>query len=136
MIPLGYTLTYVGGRPYTEVTINGIRHGFARGMAKDTIPSDWIETYILPSLEQGVTMWQVDKIGVKPDQTEAMKAVVEEPTVVEEPVAEEPAAEDEPEVTVELSTLTRAELMALCRKNGIKTKNSDKKADLIAKLSE
>ena len=120
---MGYTITYTGGKPHIEYTVNGVRMGFARGSPRTDLPDAWIEERILTAIEAGSDAWHVESDVVE-KKTAAMKEVVETPTA-EEP-AEEPAED--------LSKLTRAKLMALCKERGIATTNSDKKADLLAKL--
>lgn len=120
---MGYTITYTGGKPYIEFDVFGVRTGFARGDPRTDIPAEWIEERILGGIANGSTSWEVVS-DTEEKKTAAMKEVVEAPKV-EEP-AEEPAED--------LSKLTRAKLMALCKERGIATTNSDKKADLLAKL--
>tara|TARA_Y100001938_G_C7807171_1_gene290046 strand:- start:101 stop:472 length:372 start_codon:yes stop_codon:yes gene_type:complete len=122
---MGILVQYVGARAYTEFPLNGVRTGFSRGMIRE-LPEDFVDAMIRPGIENGSKMWKiVDE--VKPDQTEAMKSVIE-PTV-EEPV-EETSNED-----VDYSSLTRAKLMSLCKERGIAVKNTSKKAELIELLS-
>ena len=116
---MGYTITYTGGKPYIEYTVNGVRMGFARGSPRTDLPDAWIEERILTAIEAGSDAWLVESDVVE-KKTAAMKEVVEPPT------AEEPAED--------LSKLTRAKLMALCKERGIATTNSDKKVDLLARL--
>ena len=120
---MGYTITYTGGKPYIEYNVNGIRMGFARGSPRTDLPDAWVEERILSAIDAGSTAWTVVS-DAEEKKTAAMKEVVEAPKA-EEP-AEEPAED--------LSSLTRAKLMALCKERGIETSNSDKKADLLAKL--
>lgn len=122
---MGYTITYTGGKPYIEYEINGRKYGFARGDPKTNIPASWIEERILGGIANGSTSWEVVS-DADEKKTEAMKEVVE--TTVE-PVKEAPAAPED------LSTLSRAKLMALCKERGIDTSNRDKKADLLEKLA-
>ena len=122
---MGILVQYVGARAYTEFPLNGVRTGFSRGMIRE-LPEDFVDAMIRPGIENGSKMWKiVDE--VKPNQTEAMKSVIE-PTV-EEPV-EETSNED-----VDYSSLTRAKLMSLCKERGIAVKNTSKKAELIELLS-
>lgn len=116
---MGYTITYTGGKPYIEFDVLGVRTGFARGDPRTDIPAEWIEERILGGVANGSTSWEVVS-DTEEKKTEAMKEAVEAPK------AEEPAED--------LSSLTRAKLMALCKERGIATTNSDKKADLLAKL--
>jgi hypothetical protein len=116
---MGYTITYTGGKPYIEYNVNGIRMGFARGSPRTDLPEAWVEERILSAIDAGSTAWTVVS-DAEEKKTAAMKEVVEAPK------AEEPAED--------LSSLTRAKLMALCKERGIETSNSDKKADLLAKL--
>jgi len=116
---MGYTITYTGGKPYIEFDVFGVRTGFARGDPRTDIPDKWIEERILGGIANGSTSWEV----VSDDEekkTAAMKEVVES-TTADEPVED-------------LTKLTRAKLMALCKERGIAITNSDKKADLLAKL--
>lgn len=122
---MGYTITYTGGKPYIEYEINGRKYGFARGDPKTNIPASWIEERILGGIENGSTSWEVVS-DADEKKTEAMKEVVE---ATVEPVEEAPA------VPEDLSTLSRAKLMALCKERGIDTSNRDKKADLLEKLA-
>ena len=126
---MGIRVQYVGARAYTEFPLNGVRTGFARGMIRE-LPEDFVNEMIRPGIENGAKMWKIlDE--EKPNQTEAMKSVIE-PTV-EEPV-EEPVEEESSE-DVDYSSLTRAKLMSLCKERGIAVKNTSKKAELIELLS-
>ena len=128
---MGIRVQYVGARAYTEFPLNGVRTGFARGMIRE-LPEDFVNEMIRPGIENGAKMWKILDEEVKtPDQTEAMKSVIE-PTV-EEPV-EEPVEEESSE-DVDYSSLTRAKLMSLCKERGIAVKNTSKKAELIELLS-
>lgn len=128
---MGIRVQYVGARAYTEFPLNGVRTGFARGMIRE-LPEDFVNEMIRPGIENGAKMWKILDEEVKtPDQTEAMKSVIE-PTV-EEPV-EEPV-EEEPSEDIDYSSMTRAKLMSLCKERGIAVKNTSKKAELIELLS-
>jgi hypothetical protein len=125
VIPLGYTITYVGAKAYIEFDVNGTSYGFARGDPKTNIPDSWIEERILGGIDNGSTSWKVVS-DVAEKKTEAMKEVVE---ATVEPVEEAALAPED------LSTLSRAKLMALCKERGIDVSNRDKKADLLEKLA-
>lgn len=125
---MGYTITYTGGKPYIEYMIDGRKYGFARGDPKTNIPSKWIEERILGGIKNGSTSWTVSN-DAEEKKTAAMKEVVATPDLVEEPAQEAPAAPED------LSRLSRAKLMALCKERGIETSNRDKKADLLEKLA-
>ena len=121
---MGIRVQYVGARAYTEFPLNGVRTGFARGMIRE-LPEDFVNEMIRPGIENGAKMWKIlDE--EKPNQTEAMKSVIE-PTV-EEPV-EEPVEEESSE-DVDYSSLTRAKLMSLCKERGIAVKNTSKKSGI------
>lgn len=78
-------------------------------------------------------MWKI--IDDAPSKTKAMKEAIE-PTVVEE-IVEEPVVEAEAEESsdVDYDSMKRAELMALCKDQGIATKNTYTKAKLIELLT-
>jgi hypothetical protein len=126
VFPLGYTITYTGGKPYIEYMIDGRKYGFARGDPKTNIPSIWIEEHVLGNNKQTVSpSWNVVSDDAE-KKTEAMKEVVE---------ATVQTAEEAPAAPKDLSTLSRAKLMALCKERGIDVSNKDKKADLLEKLA-
>ena len=132
---MALTLRYVGARPYTEFTVEGVLYAFSRGMARDDLPEDWIRGRIIPQIESGATSWEVDD----GDATQiAMLEVLEEPEVVEEVVEEVPT----PDVDALLdsngfsSLLTRAQMMSWCSQHGISVVNTDTKASLTDKARE
>jgi hypothetical protein len=122
---MGIKVQYVGARAYTEFPLNGVRTGFSRGMIRE-LPEDFVNEMIRPGIENGAKMWKIID-EEKPNQTEAMKSVIE-PTI--EVVIEEDSSED-----IDYSSLTRAKLMSLCKERGIAVKNTSKKAELIELLS-
>ena len=109
---MALTLKYVGARPYCELNIGGLTYGFARGMERDDVPEDFINTVIKPALDNGGTMWTIGGgDDTSAQQTQAMLDVVQEPEVVPEPapvievapepeVVPEPAPEPAPPVVV------------------------------------
>jgi len=123
VIPVGIKVQYVGIRPYTEFNLDGVRTGFSRGMIRE-LPKSLVNDLIRPSIEAGSNMWVIVE-DTETKKTEAMKSVVEEST---------PLNLDE-EVEPDYESMKRTELMALCKEEGITTKNTDKKADLIDKLT-
>jgi hypothetical protein len=141
---MALTLRYVGARPYTEFLVYGVPYGFSRGMERTDIPDAWIEEHIRPSIEAGVTMWEIVDAGAK-EKTEKMKQVVEAaapepspaPEVVEEP---EPVAEPaaEPETSDDGGfdqSMTRAQMMTWCSERGLSVSNTDTKASLTEKAT-
>lgn len=124
---MGIKVQYVGSRSYTEVDLGGVVHGFGRGDIRE-LPDEHVINRIAPMIENGSRAWKiVDKLpSTDVKKTQAMKEVIE--TVVEEVVEETPVERD-------YSSMTRAELMALCKEKGITGfNNTTKKADLIALL--
>lgn len=132
---MGIKVQYVGARSYTEFRLGnkvvGFGHGEIQEMDDSTIP-------VFRSLvDNGSTMWKI--IDDAPSKTKAMKEAIE-PTVVEE-IVEEPVVEAEAEAEAEESSdvdydsMKRAELMALCKEQGIATKNTYTKAKLIELLT-
>ena len=153
---MALTLKYVGARPYCELNIGGLTYGFARGMERDDVPEDFINTVIKPALDNGGTMWTIGGgDDTSAQQTQAMLDVVQEPEVVPEPapvievapepeIVPEPAPEPAPVteqtqamldvVEVQFSeSMTRPQMMNWCRDNGIETTTSDTKVSLTAK---
>ena len=128
------TLIYSGSRPYTEIKVNGTPIGFSRGMSRNDVDESWIRQVIVPMIANGSKMWSVE--GLKEEVvSKAMLEVVEEstPEPVAEPIAEPVVEKETP--SIDFTVMTRAELMAWCRKNGIKTSNTDKKAGLIETIN-
>ena len=72
---MALTLKYAGGKAYTELSINGVRYGFARGVSRDDIPDWWIEQEILPAIANGTTMWVVTGATPKSQGKEMIKAL-------------------------------------------------------------
>ena len=98
---MALTLKYAGGKAYTELSINGVRYGFARGVSRDDIPDWWIEQEILPAIANGTTMWIVTGATPKSQGKEMIKAL-QEAAKKSAPVAEpEPEPEPEPELEPE-----------------------------------
>jgi hypothetical protein len=126
-------LRYVGARPYTEFKWEGRSYGFSRGMERNDIPDSFIEAMILPGIENGVTMWQVEDDTLKAAQEKAieMKATMEEPAEV---VEETEVVEESP--SVDLDSMTRAQLMSWCSERGLPTASKDKKVELLARAKE
>lgn len=134
---MALTLRYVGARPYTEFTVDGVLYAFSRGMARDDLPEDWIRGRIMPQIESGATSWEVDE----GDATQiAMLEVLEEP----EPEVVEEVVEEEPPLDVDAlldsngfsSALTRAQMMSWCSQHGVLVQNTDTKASLTDKARE
>jgi len=128
---MGIKVQYVGARSYTEFRLGNKVVGFGHGEIQEMDDS---ATPVFRSLvDNGSTMWKI--IDDAPSKTEAMKEAIE-PTVVEE-IVEEPVVEAEAEESsdVDYDSMTRAQLMALAKERGHKTKNTMKKADLIELLS-
>ena len=128
---MGIKVQYVGARSYTEFRLGnkvvGFGHGEIQEMDDSAIP-------VFRSLvDNGSTMWKI--IDDAPSKTAAMKEAIE-PTVVEE-IVEEPVVEAEAEESsdVDYDSMKRAELMALCKEQGIATKNTYTKAKLIELLT-
>tara|TARA_R100001198_G_C5134925_1_gene151424 strand:+ start:163 stop:483 length:321 start_codon:yes stop_codon:yes gene_type:complete len=102
-------------------------------MERDDIPDSFIEAMILPGIENGVTMWQVEDDTLKAAQEKAieMKATMEEPAEV---VEETEVVEESP--SVDLDSMTRAQLMSWCSERGLPTASKDKKVELLARAKE
>jgi len=128
-------LRYVGARPYTEFSVNGVMVGFSRGMERDDIDDDWIREQILPAIANGVKMWEVDDLS-----SQAMAAVLVEPEP--EPAVEEIVEEEVVEVGDILlengfeQSMTRAQMMSWCSTRGVSVVNTDTKASLTEKARE
>lgn len=138
MLNLSLSLTYAGWRNYTEIKYKGTKYGFAPGMTRTDIPEEFIRKEIVPSLKYDAKMWVVGGLEDPDDQTIAMQEVIKEtpveetttPMQVNAPVVEADATA----VSPDLSSLTRAKLMSLASKMGLKVSPSDKKIDLIERL--
>ena len=116
----------------------GTKYGFAPGMTRTDIPEDFIRKEIVPSLKYDATMWVVGGLEDPDEQTIAMKEVIKE-TPVEESLTpmqgKAPAVEEDASaVSPDYASLTRAKLMSLASKMGLKVSPSDKKIDLIERL--
>ena len=125
---MGITVQYVGARSYTELRYNGRSIGFAHGMIREL--DDAAAPIVRSLVDNGSTMWKI--IDGSPDKTEAKKATIE-PTVEE--IVEEPVADDDSTEEVDYASMKRADLMALCKEQGIATKNTYTKAKLIELLT-
>ena len=117
---MGLTITYTGWRPYAEVKVDGERYGFTRGQSRDDIPEDWVRRKIIPAIENGATLWQVEGLG-EDEKTKAMKEVINETS-------------EEPTEAIDYSSLTRPQLMSQCKSLGLPVNKSDKKAELLARI--
>ena len=117
---MGLTITYTGWRPYAEVKVDGERYGFTRGQSRDDIPEDWVRRKIIPAIENGATLWQVEGLG-EDEKTKAMKEVINETS-------------EEPTEAIDYSYLTRPQLMSQCKSLGLPVNKSDKKAELLARI--
>ena len=118
---------YVGARAYTELRTPFGALGFGRGMVREV--SEPIGAIVRELVDNGSTMWKI--IDGSSDKTEAMKATIE-PTVEE--IVEESVVDDSTE-EVDYTSMKRANLMALCKEQGIATKNTYTKAKLIELLT-
>tara|TARA_R100001015_G_C4602064_1_gene157020 strand:+ start:631 stop:1020 length:390 start_codon:yes stop_codon:yes gene_type:complete len=128
---MGIKVQYVGARSYTEFRLGNKVVGFGHGEIQEM--DDAAEPLVRSLVENGSTMWKI--IDDAPSKTEAMKEAIE-PTVVEiveEPVEAETVAEESSDV--DYASMKRAELMALCKEQGIATKNTYTKAKLIELLT-
>jgi len=137
-------LRYIGARPYTEFMVNGVMIGFSRGMERDDIDDDWIREQIIPAIDNGVKMWEVDDLSSQA-QAQAMAQVLVEPEPEPEPAVSEIV--EEVEVTDATSgdvlldggfeqSMTRAQMMSWCSERGISVQNTDTKASLTEKARE
>ena len=128
---MGIKVQYVGARSYTEFRLGNKVVGFGHGEIQEM--DDAAEPLVRSLVENGSTMWKI--IDDAPSKTKAMKEAIE-PTVVEE-IVEEPVVEAEAEESsdVDYDSMKRAELMALCKEQGIATKNTYTKAKLIELLT-
>jgi acyl carrier protein len=130
---MGIKVQYVGARSYTEFRLGNKVVGFGHGEIQEM--DDAAEPLVRSLVENGSTMWKI--IDDAPSKTKAMKEAIE-PTVVEE-IVEEPVVEAEAEAEessdVDYDSMKRAELMALCKEQGIATKNTYTKAKLIELLT-
>ena len=144
---MALTLTYTGARPYAELTHNTLpcAYGFARGEARDDVPDSFIEAIIQPMIANGATMWRVSESAeVAEEKTKAMLDAVE-PVVeeaVEEVVEEAPVVTEQSQAMIDAvesppfsESMSRAQMMAWCRSNGIDTTTKDTKATLTEKAS-
>lgn len=144
---MALTLTYTGARPYAELTHNTLpcAYGFARGEARDDVPDSFIEAIIQPMIANGATMWKVSESAeVAEEKTKAMLDAVE-PVVeeaVEEVVEEAPVVTEQSQAMIDAvesppfsESMSRAQMMAWCRSNGIATTTKDTKATLTEKAS-
>lgn len=126
---MGIKVQYVGARSYTEFRLGNKVVGFGHGEIQEL---DDVAIPVVRSLvDNGSTMWKI--IDDATSKSKAMKEAIE-PTVVEE-IVEEPVVEAEESSDVDYGSMKRAELMALCKEQGIATKNTFTKAKLIELLT-